>query len=146
MANRLCCATNTDKPHLTTCGSQIPTLRNVQLLVGEFMVRHGMPRCTPTAVLLRASMVMEELAELTQAYVQEPEGLDTDDLVDGLGDLAFTVLGLAWTLNLDLEPLLLEVCRSNLTKEVSPGPRVKDKGSGYEPPCFEGKVRSYPRG
>ncbi len=118
-------------------------LRDIQLLVGKFMTKHGMRR-SPHSLLLRFAMVQEELAETMQAYCLDPDDQDSHELADGLGDLLFTVIGLAWTLNLDLEPLILEVCRSNLTKKVSGDERVKDKGELYSPPVF-GDVRSFPR-
>lgn len=81
-------------------------------------------------VELRAHLLCEELGEFLQALCDK----DPIEMLDGLADLLHVVLGTAIQLELPLAEAFDEVCRSNMTKEVSDGPRVRGKGEGYSPP------------
>lgn len=81
---------------------------------------------------LRQDLIQEELDELCEAF-------NTSDLrgvADALGDLLYVVYGCAEACGLDMEPIVDEIHRSNLTK--CGGGRRADgkilKGLGYEPP------------
>lgn len=79
----------------------------------------------------RAAVVDEEREELREA-------MDRGDLVaiaDGLGDLAYVVAGTALSYGIDLDAVVAEIHRSNMTKSLPADPNDKAvKGDGYEPP------------
>jgi len=85
------------------------------------------------ACVARAQIMIEELAETIEAMITKNEV----SLLDGLADLQFVTLGTAITFGMPIEEAHLEVCRSNLTKDVRKlhqDPRLRDKGADYQPP------------
>jgi len=82
----------------------------------------------------RAHLLAEEVAETIAAMADA----DEVELLDGLADLLYIVLGTAATFDLPLEAAFIEVHRSNMTKEKQPGDksaaRVRQKGPNYVAP------------
>lgn len=111
----------------------------VHALVRSFHERLGLPRhdhptidpdAVPAALLtFRLELLDEERDELALAL----DGGDLVAVADALADLVFVAYGTAVTLGVDLDPVVEEVARSNLTKDgVCGGKAVK--GPGYQPP------------
>ena len=113
------------------------------VMVEEFHHAYGVPvRTTPSLDVgfrlqeLRQSLMREELDEVCAA-------LDRGDLVevaDGLADLLYVVYGTALTFGIDLDAVVREVHRSNMTKLGPDGrPLYREdgkvmKGTGFELP------------
>ncbi len=112
-------------------------------LVREFHVQFGLTMYeTPTLdlpeelVRLRTALVQEEAAELFSAVSR----YDIVQVADGLADLVYVLYGTALTFGIDLDAVVREVHRSNMTKLGPDGkPIVRAdgkvlKGPNYEPP------------
>ena len=102
---------------------------------------------TPLAIeLLRAHLMLEELGETIEG-LKESSQLK---VLDGLADLVYVAVGTAVTFNLPLPEALIEVCRSNMTKERQSndreGHRLRDKGPNYEPPDLMSILQKHVRG
>lgn len=91
---------------------------------------------TPALRGLRLGLIREEVDELADA-------LDGDDLVavaDALGDIAYVVYGAAQAFGIDLDAVVAEIHRSNMTKLGPDGTPIHRedgkvlKGPDYEPP------------
>ena len=84
------------------------------------------------ARIARAQIHIEETAEMVEALAS----LNEVELLDALSDNQFITMGTALTFKMPLEEGHLEVCRSNLTKDVRAvnDPRLRDKGPDYKPP------------
>lgn len=84
--------------------------------------------------LTRAHLILEEAAEVLRALANR----DRVQLLDGLADLAYVTFGTAVAYGLPLDAALVEVHRSNMTKERQADDpenvRMRDKGPNYEPP------------
>lgn len=87
--------------------------------------------------LLRAHLMCEELSEILDALLR----CDEVGLLDGLADLEYVTTGTAVTFGLPLDAAFIEVHRSNMTKKVTVGSRIRDKGEDYSPPDIEGVIR-----
>ncbi|WP_184543479.1 MazG nucleotide pyrophosphohydrolase domain-containing protein [Streptosporangium becharense] len=104
-------------------------------MVREFHERFGFPVAdaltTPdeTLVRLRQRLLDEEVKEVTQAV----EAGDLKNLAQELADVVYVVYGTALTYGIDLDAVLAEVHRSNMTKEGSQNGKA-GKGPNYEPP------------
>ena len=61
---------------------------------------------------LRLDLIDEELAELCLALAER----DLVEIADGLGDLVYVIYGMAVEMGLDLDLIIEEVHRSNMTK------------------------------
>lgn len=90
-------------------------------------------RSTPTVAvegaMRRCDFVEEEARELREAV----ESGDVVATADALADLAYVVYGSALHFGVDLDAVLQEVHRSNMTKS-SAGDGKAIKGPSYEPP------------
>lgn len=81
--------------------------------------------------LERAHLIAEELGEMTKAWAAR----DVVGIADGLADLMYVVLGTAVAAGIDISPILLEVHRSNMTKDPANGVVLHPhKGPTYSPP------------
>jgi predicted HAD superfamily Cof-like phosphohydrolase len=76
----------------------------------------------------RDRLISEEHLELKAAWHKR----DVLGIADGLGDLAYVVLGTAVAAGIDLAPILEEIHTSNMSKDV--GQFKPIKGPGYRPP------------
>lgn len=112
-------------------------------MVEEFHHAYGVPvgsRPTldvgETVRALRQSLMREELAEVCAAINRR----DLIEVADGLADLLYVVYGTAITFGIDLDAVVREVHRSNMTKLGADGRPIYRadgkvmKGPGFEPP------------
>ncbi len=110
-------------------------------MVEEFHQAYGLPvRTTPGLDVgvglqeLRKSLMREELDEVCAA-------IDRGDLIevaDGLADLLYVVYGTALTFGIDLDAVVREVHRSNMTKLGPDGrPIYREDGKVLKGPGFE---------
>ncbi len=81
--------------------------------------------------MLRCDFIDEEAAELRSAV----ERADVTGVADALGDLAYVVYGAALHFGIDLDAVVAEVHRSNMTKTPA-GNGKAIKGPGYRSPDF----------
>jgi len=84
------------------------------------------------------AVVMEELGETIAAASQN----DIVEVADGLGDLVYFIYGMAAKAGIDLDPIVAEIHRSNMTKKggSKPGrdiPFDAYKDEDYSPPNIE---------
>lgn len=88
-----------------------------QEMVTKFHKTYGLPTpafptLPPDRTELRYELIAEELEELEQALAEE----DLVAVADALADLVYVVYGAAIEFGLDLDALVAEVHRSNMTK------------------------------
>lgn len=94
-------------------------MRVSQEKVREFHQKYGYPNPdkpevgTVEMAEFRQQLLLEELQE----YVDAVRAGDLVEVADGITDLAYIVLGTAVSHGIDLQPLLDEVHRSNMTKD-----------------------------
>lgn len=126
----------------------------VSEMVEQFHLTFGVPvRCEPTLLVpnsekeLRIHLLEEELCEFEDA-------IEADDLVgiaDGLADIAYVLYGTALTFGIDLDAVVAEVHRSNMSKLSEGRPIYRSdgkvlKGPQYKPPDIAAALaRSVPR-
>jgi predicted HAD superfamily Cof-like phosphohydrolase len=93
-------------------------------------------RTTPTVAvegaMLRCDFIEEEAAELRAAV----ERGDVHQAADALADLAYVVYGAALHFGIDLDAVIAEVHRSNMTKTPA-GNGKAVKGPGYRSPDLQ---------
>lgn len=93
-------------------------------------------RSTPTVdvdgAMLRCDFIDEEAAELRLAVA----GGDVTGVADALADLAYVVYGAALHYGIDLDAVVAEVHRSNMTKTPA-GNGKAVKGPEYRPPNLQ---------
>jgi predicted HAD superfamily Cof-like phosphohydrolase len=117
-------------------------MNRIQLQVTEFHKKFGVPvgerpamppraRCD-----LRLKLMYEELWELEEALLDTWQGYDLSAVADALGDLLYVVFGTAVECGIDMQPIVDEIHKSNLTKDGG-GQRADGKvlkGPGYVAP------------
>jgi len=85
-----------------------------------------------TTQLLRRSLIFEEASELIIAL----QGLDLEEIADGIADVMYVILGTAVSYGIDMQPIWNEVQRTNMLKE---GGQMRQDGKimkpeGWQPP------------
>ncbi len=108
-----------------------------QCMVKEFHQKYGAPiQETPRQIsvkdrLRRARLICSEAAEFLEAADQD----NLVEMVDALADILVVTYGAAIELGVDLEPVFVEVHRSNMSKNggKDPGGKIL-KGPGFSPP------------
>lgn len=102
----------------------------------EFHQHFGLPaRRTPvdhlpqTEVDLRRRLLTEEYRE----YLTAADAADTVAVADALADMVYVIYGTALHYGIDLDAVIAEVHRSNMTKTGHDGGKAI-KGPGYQPP------------
>ena len=110
----------------------------IQQLVHEFHMRFGAPiGCdlgNRRLNYLRYSLIREELDELDTALVSE----DLVAVADALGDLAYVVYGAAVSYGINLDAVIREIHRSNMTKLMPDGTVTRrEDGKVLKGPNFE---------
>lgn len=96
----------------------------------------GIP--SPERIHLRMRLIMEELAEFSQAAIDG----DLIEVADAIGDLLYVVFGTAVEFGINMGPVVDEIHRSNLTKLGADGKPVHRedgkviKGPNYQPPAI----------
>lgn len=111
--------------------------------VAEFHRIYGLPhRSSPTAeigrdqAMLRQALIDEEVDELREAAAD----LDIVGIADALADIVYVAYGTAHAYGIDLDAVITEVHRSNMTKLDAAGLPIRRadgkilKGPAYEPP------------
>lgn len=137
--------------HRQAKGAKLPSHRNVHLetahapvVVAASVLEGHIPE--GDLRVLRAHLMCEELSEVLAALM---EG-SPHNLLDGLTDLVYVTLGTAVAFGLPLAEAFDEVHRSNMTKQKALpdiDPRVRVKGTGYEPPDLDGILsKRHPQG
>ena len=103
----------------------------------KFQVRiEPIPNITDNTMLLfRFDLIEEEFEELADALNKQ----DAIAIADALADLTYVIYGTALSLGIDLDRVLKEVHRSNMTKYLPEGadpniPHKIQKGFDYSPP------------
>lgn len=115
-------------------------ISEAMLAVGEFHSAFSLPlHLTPQQHIpeevaqLRISLLEEEVAEFRAAA-------EVNDLVavaDALGDIAYVLYGTALTYGIDLDAVIAEVHRSNMSKLSADGvPILREDGKVLKPPTF----------
>lgn len=85
------------------------------------------------------SYLLEELQEFADAGFRG----STVDALDALGDIVYFAFGVAHMIGYQLEPIIEEIHRSNMTKDtmrIAGGPR--GKGPNYVPPNISSVLKS----
>lgn len=125
------------------------------IMVAEFHRSFGLPIATaPTLAVplelleLRQKLLVEELRELVAA-------IDEDDLVavaDALGDMVYVLYGTAVTFGINLDAVLAEIHKSNMSKLGPNGSPILRhdgkvlKGPDYHPPAIKEALQALTRG
>ncbi|GAA0840586.1 MazG nucleotide pyrophosphohydrolase domain-containing protein [Streptosporangium amethystogenes subsp. fukuiense] len=110
-------------------------------LVREFHEKIGLPLSDapglPPVELarLRQKFLDEEVAEVTQAA----EAGDLAGVAHELADVVYVAYGTALTYGIDLDAVIAEVHRANMTKSGTKGGKAM-KGPGFVPPDLSGIV------
>jgi len=110
------------------------------LAVGEFhtsfsLPLHVMPQdhVHPTLAALRIDLLEEEVAEFKQAT---RDG-DVVAIADALGDIAYVLYGTALTYGINLDAVIAEIHRSNMSKLGADGkPILRGDGKVLKPPTY----------
>lgn len=108
-----------------------------QRMVREFHDKYGAPiRTAPGQIgvkdrLRRARLICSEAAEFLEAADKN----DFVEMVNALADILVVTYGAAVEMGVDLEPVFVEVHRSNMSKDggMDPGGKIL-KGPGFSPP------------
>lgn len=92
-------------------------MTDLKQMVTEFHEVFGLPvRDVVTLnnedVALRAKLLLEEVQETLEALVQR----DAIEVADGLADILYVTMGAALTFGIDMDAVLTEVHRSNMSK------------------------------
>jgi NTP pyrophosphatase (non-canonical NTP hydrolase) len=95
---------------------------------------------TPYLIETRRKLMAEE----AQEYQDAEEEKDVVKIADALGDIVTVAYGTALCYGIDLDEVLEEIHRSNMTKDQPdiPGGKVK-KGPGYVPPDIKKVMYGY---
>jgi predicted HAD superfamily Cof-like phosphohydrolase len=90
---------------------------------------------TPYLIQTRRDLMAEE----SQEYQDAENASNRVKIADALADIVYTAYGTALCYDIDLDAVLAEVHRSNMTKEQPEiaGGKVR-KGDNYSPPDIEG--------
>jgi predicted HAD superfamily Cof-like phosphohydrolase len=106
---------------------------------------HSLPTTDIPAEIakLRTSLLTEEVAEFTEAS----KAADLKGIADALADIVYVAYGAALTYGIDLDAVLTEVHRSNMTKlDTAAKPLLRADGKVlksplYVPPDIDGVLR-----
>lgn len=94
----------------------------------------GLEGVPSTLLELRVALLQEEVEEFADAA----EERDLVGMADALADVVYVAYGAAVTLGVDLDDVLAEVHRSNLTKLGDDGrPVLREDGKALKPPGYE---------
>jgi len=124
-----------DGQHQSSPPSPASLVREFHRHVGVAV--RSMPTVEVDGARRRCDFVEEEARELRTAV----ESIDVVATADALADLAYVVYGAALHFGVDLDAVLAEVHRSNMTKSPA-GDGKAIKGPGYEPPAIEQLFRT----
>ena len=120
-------------PGCVACVGDKPYTRSVQDMVREFHNKFGILAPTQFKVPSRARMfarlnwIWEETDELNRAINDD----DVVEILDALADIIYFCYGMAVEMNVELDPIIAEVQRTNLAKE---GGNTRLDGKLVKPP------------
>lgn len=107
----------------------------------EFHETYGAAiRDVPTAVIPEAEVRLSLIREEVEEYAEALASGDIVAIADALGDIAYVVYGGAHNHGIDLDAVLAEIHRSNMTKLGADGKPIYRhdgkvlKGPNFEPP------------
>ena len=115
-------------------------LSEAMAAVAEFHITFELPmadrpqrRIDPSLAALRVELLREEFEEFVEASAES----DTVALADALGDIVYVVYGTALTYGIDLDAVIREVHRSNMSK-LGPDnrPVMREDGKVLKPPGY----------
>lgn len=109
------------------------------LMMEEFNRRGGVDVSRPARPTVAVDGAIQRVEFVEEEAQEFREAIEAGDLVktaDALGDLAYAVYGAAWRFGIDLDAVIAEVHRSNMTKTASAGDGKAIKGAGYSAPNF----------
>jgi predicted HAD superfamily Cof-like phosphohydrolase len=112
-------------------------MRVVQEKVRQFHQKYGYANPDKPALISKeaAEARMDLIHEELEEYYQAVQNGDLVAIADALADLTYVVVGTAVVHGMDLQPLLDEVHRSNMTKDpAADNPQKPVKGSRFEHP------------
>lgn len=105
--------------------------------VTEFHSKHQfpigiLPGENPSNDSVRLHLIAEELSELALGIAER----NLVDIADAIADLVYVVVGTAVTYGIPVEPVFMEIHKSNMTKAARSldDTRVRQKGDSYIPP------------
>lgn len=128
-------------------------MKREQDMVRDFHVRavrqkdpHRPTPMSRETIDLRMILIQEEADEtfraLARLWVDPTSEAAQVEVVDGLCDTIYVLLGTACAMGIDLEPFFAEVHRSNMTKVGAATIKGKlDKGPRFEPPRIGEELR-----
>lgn len=108
------------------------------VLVSEFHRVYGQPiRLRPVLEVPEKELRVELIKEEAKEYVDAVEADDMIELADALGDIVYVVYGAALTHGIDLDEVLEEIQRSNMSKLGADGkPLYREDGKVLKGPGF----------
>lgn len=107
-------------------------------MVTEFHETYGVPiRTKPIAAPPDSDLRTRLLAEEVQEYYDAVEAGDVIEVADALADIAYVVFGTALVHGIDLDAVLEEVHRSNMSKLGDDGqPVCREDGKVIKGPLY----------
>lgn len=110
----------------------------IKSLSSQFESGHSAKSNAYDPRIMRAHLMLEELAETLQGLGES----DEVKTLDGLADLMYVMHGTAVAFRLPLQKAFEEVHRSNMTKavRVKGDVRLRNKGDDYSPPDLKGVI------
>jgi len=113
---------------------------NVQEMVLEFHQVYGGPIGLQPSIEVPRELIDLRIRLINEEFTELKDALAANDLIevaDGLADLAYVVFGAAITFGIDLDRVVAEVHRSNLSKLGEDGkPIIRDDGKVLKGPNF----------
>jgi predicted HAD superfamily Cof-like phosphohydrolase len=108
--------------------------------VAEFHMSFRLPHATtpqrnvgPDFGELRVELLREEFEEFKDAVARD----DTVAIADALGDIVYVAYGAALTYGIDLDAVLAEIHRANMSKLGKDGePLLREDGKVLKPPTY----------
>ena len=129
------------KHHWTWLGESLGRAGAVDRYVREFHEAFGLPvRTTPVARPPESDLRTRLIEEEAREYYEAVQADDPVAVADALGDIAYVIYGAALTHGIDLDAVVAEIHRSNMTKLGEDGAPIRRddgkilKGPRYEPP------------
>lgn len=137
-----------------TSRTRLPPLSDITDLVLDFHRAFGLPRNTDPTLDVRADIAALRLRLLAEEVQELRDAVDDSDLVaiaDALADITYVVFGTAVTYGIDLDAVVREVHRANMSKLDDQGrPLMRDDGkvmksARYTPPDVATVLAVQPR-
>lgn len=119
------------EPYMPTVNIAPSMTEMVREFHNHFGVREDHKMDSISLVNLRYDLIAEEVAELEEA-LYDGKVPDKAEAADALGDIIYVAIGAALAWGIDIERVLAEIHRSNMTKSLT------DRGTGGKVPI--GKI------